>query len=129
MVGSDAYDSGVRLLLAAASLLALVACTSPEPAATPAPLVPSTPAANPARPKIVVLGDSLAAGYGLDQGESFPARLQERLDQRASGFQISNVSVSGDTSAGGLRRLDWALDGDVRILVVDWFVKQRLLWV
>lgn len=67
----------------------------------------------------MILGDSLAAGYGLNDGESFPARLQERLDQRGIGMQVSNVSVSGDTSAGGLRRLDWALDGDVRILVVE----------
>jgi acyl-CoA thioesterase-1 len=68
---------------------------------------------------VVVLGDSLASGYGLDNGESFPARLQERLDAGDYGLDVANVSVSGDTSAGGLRRLDWALQGDVRVLIVE----------
>jgi len=72
-----------------------------------------------ARPKIVVLGDSLAAGYGLDKGESFPDRLQQRLDAAGYAYDVTNISVSGDTSAGGLRRLNWALEGDVRVLVVE----------
>jgi acyl-CoA thioesterase-1 len=71
------------------------------------------------RPRVVILGDSLAAGYGLGDGESFPARLQERLDAAGLAYEVANVSVSGDTSAGGLRRLDWALDGEVRVLVVE----------
>jgi acyl-CoA thioesterase-1 len=72
-----------------------------------------------ARPRLVVLGDSIASGYGLRRDESFPARLQQRIDQEGLGFEVVNAGVSGDTSAGGLRRLDWALDGDVRILVVE----------
>ena len=84
------------------------------PAAAPAPAQPVT-----ARPRLVVLGDSIAAGYGLRRDESFPARLQERIDREGLGFEVINAGVSGDTSAGGLRRLDWALDGDVRILVVE----------
>jgi acyl-CoA thioesterase-1 len=67
----------------------------------------------------VVLGDSIAAGYGLRREESFPARLQERIDREGLGFEVVNAGVSGDTSAGGLRRLDWSLDGDVRVLVVE----------
>jgi acyl-CoA thioesterase-1 len=67
----------------------------------------------------VILGDSIAAGYGLRREESFPARLQERIDREGLGFEVVNAGVSGDTSAGGLRRLDWALDGDVRVLVVE----------
>lgn len=80
---------------------------------------PRTPAGRTARPKIVVLGDSLAAGYGLEKGESFPDRLQQHLDSAGYAFEVANISVSGDTSAGGLRRLDWALEGDVRVLVVE----------
>jgi acyl-CoA thioesterase-1 len=67
----------------------------------------------------VVLGDSIAAGYGLRREESFPARLQQRIDQEGLGFEVVNAGVSGDTSAGGLRRLDWSLDGDVRVLIVE----------
>lgn len=57
----------------------------------------------------MVLGDSLTAGYGLPQGEAFPVKLEAAL--RARGFDVSvlNAGVSGDTTAGGLARLDWAL--------------------
>ncbi len=68
--------------------------------------------------KIVALGDSLTAGYGLAAEQAYPALLEERL--AAAGFQatVVNAGVSGDTSAGGLRRVDWALEGDVRVLIV-----------
>jgi acyl-CoA thioesterase-1 len=119
----------VRALLALTSALVLSACApsdAPEgraetpaaSAATPAAAFPA-PGARAARPKIVVLGDSLAAGYGLERGESFPDRLQQRLDAAGYAFDVANISVSGDTSAGGLRRLDWALEGDVRVLIVE----------
>jgi acyl-CoA thioesterase I len=93
------------------------------PAGAPAPTA-AVPAADattpaPARPRLVILGDSIAAGYGLRREESFPARLQERIDREGLGFEVVNAGVSGDTSAGGLQRLDWALDGDVRVLVVE----------
>jgi acyl-CoA thioesterase-1 len=71
-----------------------------------------------ARGRIVALGDSLTAGYGLDPSQSYPALLQERIDRGGYGFEVVNMGVSGDTSAGGLRRLDWALEGDVRILIL-----------
>jgi acyl-CoA thioesterase-1 len=68
---------------------------------------------------VVFLGDSLTAGYGLPRREdAFPALLQRRIDEAGLGFEAVNMGVSGDTTAGGLRRLDWALDGDVRVLVV-----------
>ena len=69
-------------------------------------------------PRIVCLGDSLTAGYGLAQSEAYPALLQERL--RAAGYphEVVNAGVSGDTSAGGLRRLDWSLRGNVQLLVL-----------
>ena len=65
-----------------------------------------------------MLGDSLTAGLGLPPNEAYPAIIQQRLDAEGLKFQVVNAGVSGDTSAGGLRRLDWALDGDVRVLVV-----------
>jgi acyl-CoA thioesterase I len=93
------------------------AAPAPPPAAPAADAAAPTPAA--ARPRLVILGDSIASGYGLRREESFPARLQERIDREGLGFEVVNAGVSGDTSAGGLRRLDWALDGDVRVLVVE----------
>jgi len=71
-----------------------------------------------ARPKIVVLGDSLTAGLGLPSDEAYPSLLQERLNRAGLEFDVVNAGVSGDTSAGGLSRLDWALQGDVRILII-----------
>jgi len=77
------------------------------------------PAAPPARPKIVALGDSITAGYGLLESESFPALLQKFIDTDGYNFEVVNAGVSGDTSAGGLRRLDWALEGQVRVLILE----------
>lgn len=90
---------------------------APVTRATTAP--PAAPAPAPARPRVVVLGDSLTAGYGLPTtDQAFPALLQQRIDAEGLGYEVVNMGVSGDTSAGGLRRLDWALDGDVRVLVL-----------
>jgi acyl-CoA thioesterase-1 len=70
------------------------------------------------RPRVVVLGDSLTAGLGLPREDAYPSLLQRRLDEAGLPLQVVNAGVSGDTSAGGLRRLDWALEGDVRVLVL-----------
>jgi acyl-CoA thioesterase-1 len=88
-----------------------------------APQRATTVAAAPAtasnrRSRIAVLGDSLTAGLGVAKAAAYPSLLQERLDAAGLDFEIVNAGVSGDTSAGGLARLDWALDGDVRILIV-----------
>jgi acyl-CoA thioesterase-1 len=66
----------------------------------------------------VFLGDSLTAGLGVAPTEAYPAVIQEKLRAAGSSFEVVNAGVSGDTSAGGLRRLDWSLRGDVRVLVV-----------
>jgi acyl-CoA thioesterase-1 len=84
------------------------------PAAEKTAAVPATPSV----PRIVILGDSLTAGLGLPVDQAYPALLQERLKAEGSNYQVVNAGVSGDTSAGGLSRLDWALDGDVRVLIV-----------
>jgi acyl-CoA thioesterase-1 len=77
------------------------------------------PDARPLRPRIVFLGDSLTAGYGLEKTQAVPALIQEELSGAGYAYEVVNAGVSGDTSAGGLSRLDWALDGDVRILVIE----------
>jgi acyl-CoA thioesterase-1 len=80
--------------------------------------VPADPDAPPARPRIVALGDSLTIGLGLLEQEAYPALLQRKIDDAGYKFEVINAGVSGDTSAGGLRRLDWALEGDVKVLIV-----------
>ncbi|NOT27409.1 MAG: arylesterase [Acidobacteria bacterium] len=70
--------------------------------------------------RIVFLGDSLTAGLGLPREQAVPSLIQDRL--RSEGFdyyEVVNAGVSGDTSAGGLSRMDWSLEGDVEILVVE----------
>ncbi len=89
--------------------------TSATPAKAAPPVDPALPKP---RPKVVALGDSLTAGYGLVESQSYPAILQQLIDAEGYGFEVVNAGVSGDTSAGGVRRLDWALDGDVKVLIL-----------
>lgn len=70
-------------------------------------------------PRIVFLGDSLTYGLGLERDDTVPSLIQDRLDGAGLRYVAVNRGVSGDTSAGGLRRLDLALTGDVRILVLE----------
>ena len=67
---------------------------------------------------IVVLGDSLTAGYGLSHHDSFPAQLEDALRVHGKQVKVINSGVSGDTSAGGLSRLDWALTDKPDLLVL-----------
>ena len=71
------------------------------------------------RPRIVFLGDSLTAGYGLQRSESVPSLIQARLDAEGYGYRVVNAGVSGDTTAGGRSRLDYSLAGDVEVLVLE----------
>ncbi|NBC01331.1 MAG: arylesterase [Bacteroidetes bacterium] len=68
---------------------------------------------------VLVLGNSIAAGLGLSPEESFPALLQDRAEARGWPVQVTNAGVSGDTSAGGLSRIDWLLDDRVDILIIE----------
>jgi acyl-CoA thioesterase-1 len=68
---------------------------------------------------VVVLGDSLAAGFGVDPSEAFPALLQKRIDDAGWHFTVVNAGVSGDTTAGGLRRMDWLLKRPFDVLIVE----------
>ena len=116
-----------KRLVIASALLALSACgAQPRDSQTPAPpaanavnvgAAPQRPATS-ARPRVVALGDSLTAGLGLPVEQSYPSLLQQRIDKDHLNFEVVNAGVSGDTSAGGLSRLEWALDGDVRVLIV-----------
>ncbi|PYR33505.1 MAG: arylesterase [Acidobacteria bacterium] len=117
---SDAADAGRATAGATAPAKAgsAIASDSGE-AATAAPLsATSSATTRTGKPRIVALVDSLTAGLGLAPDQAFPAVLQRRLDDEGLTYEVVNAGVSGDTSAGGLRRLDWSLEGDVRILIV-----------
>ena len=86
----------VRIFNAFAALLLLVAAAAWQPALA-------------AQKSLLVLGDSLTAGYGLPLEESFPAQLEAALRKKGHDIKVVNGGVSGDTTAGGLARLDWLL--------------------
>ncbi len=93
------------------------AAPAAEASAPAAPAPASAPTAD-TRPRVVFLGDSLTAGLGLAQAEAYPTLIQQKIDAAGLRYQVVNAGVSGDTSAGGLSRLDWALEGDVQVMVV-----------
>lgn len=118
-----------RRFLACALVAALAACSGGDPAPralpgeAPAPdagasayVAPEIPAE---APLVVFLGDSLAAGLHLSADEAFPAVLQRELAGEGHPFRLVNAGVSGDTSAGGLRRVDWVLKRRPDVVVVE----------
>jgi acyl-CoA thioesterase I len=73
----------------------------------------------PAPGVVLFLGDSITAGYGLEPSEAYPALIQEKIDAKHWPFRVVNAGQSGDTSAGGLSRIDWLLKNHVDVLVVE----------
>lgn len=71
------------------------------------------------RPIVLFLGTSLTAGLGLSEGQAYPAIIQTRLDSLKYDYRVVNAGVSGETSAGGLRRIEWLLRAPVSVLVVE----------
>lgn len=78
-----------------------------------------TPVLAAAPVKILALGDSLTAGYGLPDADAFTTRLQQALKDKGYDVQVINAGVSGDTTAGGRARLDWALGDQPDVAVVE----------
>jgi acyl-CoA thioesterase-1 len=103
--------------LTAAVLLAAACARAPQNTAQVAPT--STRSQVSAGVRIVVLGDSLAAGLGLAEAEAFPAVVEQLLRSEGHDVEVVNAGVSGDTSAGGLSRVDWVLQQPVDILIVE----------
>jgi acyl-CoA thioesterase-1 len=68
---------------------------------------------------ILFFGDSITAGYGLEEGRAFPALIQQRIDSLGLPYKVVNSGLSGETSAGGLRRIDWVLQQHVDIFVLE----------
>ncbi|CAN5421381.1 arylesterase [soil metagenome] len=72
------------------------------------------------KPKIIAFGDSLTAGFGLAEKESYPYLLQEKLKADGYDYEVVNAGVSGDTSLGGLERSDWVLEQEnAKILILE----------
>lgn len=68
---------------------------------------------------ILIFGDSITAGYGIDPQQAFPALIQERIDSLGMAYNVINGGLSGETSAGGLRRIDWVLQRHVDIMILE----------
>jgi len=107
------YDKGIcrpmkrrPMLLGATGLLLLVGIGNGAPAAGRVP-------------EILAFGDSLTAGHGLSAEAAFPSRLEARLKAEGMGLHVVNAGVSGDTTAGGLARLDWALADKPDIVILE----------
>src|SRR5687767_12767661 len=103
-----------RKLLAAVSVCVL-ACNEERRTETAQPPIP--PSSDP--PVILFFGTSLTAGLGLEPEEAFPALIQQKLDSAELAFRAVNAGVSGETSAAGLRRIDWLLSQPVAVLVLE----------
>jgi acyl-CoA thioesterase-1 len=71
------------------------------------------------QPSVVFLGTSLTAGLGLDPEQAYPALIQKKIDSLGLGYRVVNAGVSGETSAGAVRRADWLFQQPVSVLVVE----------
>jgi acyl-CoA thioesterase-1 len=94
------------------------ACSEPGPAEPDVP-PSSMPSVEAAAVRIVVLGDSLSAGLGLAESEAFPAVVRGLLRNAGYSVEVVNAGVSGDTTAGGVARVDWILKQEPDLLVVE----------
>jgi acyl-CoA thioesterase-1 len=106
----------LRRLIVSGWLAALLACDQPRYDAPASPPVSSRPSASPI---ILFLGTSLTAGYGIDPEQAYPALIQQKIDSAGLKFRVINAGVSGETSAGARRRVEWLLEQPVSILVLE----------
>jgi acyl-CoA thioesterase-1 len=99
--------------------LTLTACArEAEPVEERSALPTTTPAVAPLR-TVVFVGTSLTAGYGVGVDVAYPAHIQQRIDAAGLPYRVVNAGISGETSAGGLRRIDWTLQEPVDVLVLE----------
>ena len=109
------------LILAVTGLAMMIGCAGKTPQRVDSsrmnrPL--AAPAADGTKPKIICFGDSLTAGFGLAEKESYPYLLQQKLTGDGYNYEVVNAGVSGETSTGGLERADWVLGQDNAKIVV-----------
>jgi acyl-CoA thioesterase-1 len=106
----------VRSLIVFGLVAALSGCEQPR---EELPAKSSPPTAATERRSVLFLGTSLTAGYGLEPEQAYPALIQQRIDSAGLPYQVVNAGVSGETSAGALRRVDWLFREPVAVLVVE----------
>jgi acyl-CoA thioesterase I len=122
----------ISLLSLLSAVMLLAACgksseaTAEATSETPAAAKEAVPTAslpvsvNDARPVILAFGDSLTEGYGLEKSQAYPTLLQQRLDEKGYQYRVINAGISGDTTAGGLNRLDAALKKNkVEVMILE----------
>jgi len=101
----------------------LASCSkTPEPVENPAPVeapAPKKETKRDDRPVIVAFGDSLSAGYGLEDGEAYPDYLQKALDAKGYRYRVVNQGISGDTTSGGVERISQALAEKPEIVILE----------
>jgi acyl-CoA thioesterase-1 len=108
----------IVVLAATACAIAAAACGGGDPGPPESPAPPEWQTATHRCPLVVFLGDSLTAGYGLGEDQAYPALVQGALEERNIRIRIVNAGVSGDTTAGGVSRLDWLLRQEPDVVVV-----------
>ena len=112
----------LSIIFCAFVMVALLSACSPgkpSPREQPAEGSPDAPESpQPPGMTVLCLGDSLTEGYGLDRGQAYPARLQEKIDALGWKFTVINAGLGGDTTAAGLRRLDWFLQRKIDVLIL-----------
>ncbi|MGH7631405.1 MAG: arylesterase, partial [Gemmatimonadales bacterium] len=100
----------LRSVSVLAALALLTACDQASNGA--ARRAPAIATSSGERPTILFVGTSLTAGLGLDPDEAYPALIQRKIDSAGLSFRVANAGVSGETSAGAVRRIDWLLRQD-----------------
>jgi len=106
----------LRSLALSGVVAALAACDQPREETPATPPASGTTLTSPA---ILFLGTSLTAGYGLTPEEAYPALIQQKIDSAGLDYRVINAGVSGETSAGALRRVDWLFQQPISMLVLE----------
>lgn len=105
-----------RYLSVSALLIALLGCERPkeQPVSNVSAVTPSSQ-----RPAVLFFGTSLTAGYGIDPEQAYPALIQQMIDSAGLDYRVINAGLSGETSAGAVRRADWVFRQPVSVLVLE----------
>jgi len=106
----------LRYLSVSALAIALLGCEQPkeQPVSNVSVAMPSSQ-----RPTVLFLGTSLTAGHGIDPEQAYPALIQQKIDSAGLDYRVVNAGLSGETSAGALRRADWLFQQPVSVLVLE----------